>query len=118
MIKFSKKEKETIHRLHLLTGKSFGDIKDFYEGLLLNFVISYLDKEPIDIPLFGEIFFHYLGDEVTNKGRKAKIDIDFTPNDFLLRVIGQIEDGEESDLEKSLKEKIKKSLEKHLENNE
>lgn len=111
MIKFSKKEKEIVHRLHLLTGKPFNEVKDFYEGLLLNFVISYLDKEPVSIPLFGEIYFHYHGDEITSKGRKAKIDIDFTPSDLLIRVIGQIEDGEESDLEKALKEKNRIAIE-------
>ena len=114
MIKFSKKEKDAVHRLHLLTGKPFHEVREFYEGLLLDFVLRYLEKEPVTIPLFGDIFFHYMGDEVSSKGRRAKIDIDFIPEDFLIRVIGQIEDGDESDLEKHLKELIHKNLEKVL----
>jgi len=114
MIKFSKKEKDAVHRLHLLTGKSYQEVREFYEGLLLDFCLRYLEKEQVTIPLFGDIFFHYLGDEISSKGRKAKIDIDFIPDDFLVRVIGQIEDGEESDLEKHLKEKIKKSIEETI----
>lgn len=115
MIKFSKKEKEAEHRLHLLTGKPSQDVREFYEGLLLDFLLRYLEKEPAYIPLFGEIYFHYLGDEVTAKGRRAKIDIDFIPSDFLVRIIGQTEDGEESDLEAHLKERIHKALEERIE---
>lgn len=110
MIKLSKKEKEAIHRLHLITGKTFIETREFYEGLLVDFVLRYLDKESTYIPLFGEIFFHYLGDKITQKGRVAKIDIDFIPNDFLVKTIGQIEDGDESDLEKHLKDLVHKSL--------
>lgn len=115
MIKFSKKDKESIHRLHLLTGKPYQDVKIFYEGLLLDFLLRYLEKEPASIPLFGDIFFHYMGDENTSKGRIAKIDIDFIPNDFLIRTVGQIEDGEESDLEIHLKERIRKEIERQIE---
>lgn len=114
MIKFSKKEKDAVHRLHLLTGKSYQEVREFYEGLLLDFILRYLEKEPVTIPLFGDIFFHYMGDEYSSKGRRAKIDIDFIPEDFLIRVIGQVEDGDESDLEKHLKEKIRKSIEETI----
>jgi hypothetical protein len=115
MIKFSKSEKESINRLHLITGKPLHEVREFYEGLLIDFMISYMDKSPVKIPLFGEIIFKYLGDEVTKKGRRAKIDIDFIPDSFLLRTIGQIEDGDESDLEIHLREKIRKSITSSLE---
>lgn len=114
MIKFSKKEKEIVHRLHLLSGKNFEEIRTFFEYLVVDFALAYLEKKPLSIPLFGDIFINYLGDEILSKGRKAKIDIDFIPDDFFVKIIGQIEDGEESDLERHLKEKIKKTLESHL----
>lgn len=114
MLKFSKKEKEAVHRLHLLTGKPHHEVREFYEGILLDFLLRYLEKEPAYMPLFGEIYFHYLGDEVSPKGRKAKIDIDFSPSEFLVRTIGQIEDGEESDLEVHLKDRIHRALEERL----
>jgi len=118
MLKFSKTEKSTVNRLHLLTGKSLQDTREFYEGLLLDIMVCYMNKQPFHLPLFGEITFKYLGDETTRKGRRAKVDIDFEPDDFLLRTIGQIEDGDESDIELHLKEKIQKTIEEHLESNE
>lgn len=105
-LKIYKKEKEVIHKVHLLTGKSFDDVKDVFEGILYMILLSYLEKEPVYLPFFGEIELKYLKDRFTQSGRVAEIDIDFSPNEFLLRTIGQIEDKEESDLEKFLKNKI------------
>ena len=115
MIKLSKKDKDTIQKIHLLTGQTFSETREFYEGLLLNFVLSYLEKEPVVLPLFGEISIHYLGDDITSKGRKAKVDIDFTPHENLIRNIGQIEDGDECDLEVHLKERVFKTLDTRIE---
>ncbi len=109
-LKFYKKEKEMIHKIHLLTGKPFDEVKEVFEGFLYMVLLSYLEKEPIYIPFFGDIEMKYLKDRITQSGRIAEIDIDFTPNPFLLRTIGQIEDKEESDLEKFLKNKIYSSI--------
>lgn len=105
-LKLYKKEKEAIHKIHLLTGKSVEDVRDVYEGILFMVLLAYLEKEPVYFPFFGEIELKYLQDRITQKGRVAEIDIDFSPNEFLLRIIGQIEDRDESDIEKILKERI------------
>ena len=105
-LKLYKKEKEVVHKVHLLTGKPYEDVKEVFEGILYMVLLSYLEKEPIYFPFFGDMEIKYLKDKYTQNGRVAEIDIDFSPNDFLLRVIGQIEDKEESDLEKFLKGKI------------
>lgn len=105
-LKIYKKEKEVIHKIHLLTGKPFNDVKDVFEGILYMMLLAYLEKEPVYLPFFGEFELKYLKDRYTQNGRVAEIDIDFSPNKFLLRTIGQIEDKEESDLEKFLKNKI------------
>lgn len=110
MIKFSKKEREVIHRIQLLSSIPYPVVEKVFKSLLIEFLIKYLDKEPATIPLFGDISFNFLGDKVTSKGRKAEIDIDFMPHDFLLKNIGQVEDGEKSEIEKYLQEMIDKSL--------
>ncbi len=114
-LKFYKKEKEVIHKVHLLTGKSENEIKEVFEGILYMILLSYMEKEPIYIPFLGEIDLKYLKDKYTQEGRIANIDIDFSPHKFLLRTIGQIEDKEESDLEKYLKNKIHSILKNTLE---
>ena len=104
--RFSKSEREILHRIHLLSGKSYEEVRDVFEGMLYLSVLSYLEKEPVVIPFFGEFDIKYVRDTVTKGGREAELDVDFTPNKFLKRTIGQIEDKDESDMEKMLKDKI------------
>lgn len=109
-MKFTKEEKDIIHRVHLLSGRSYDEVNEIFESLCLCAVLAFLEKEPIDIPLFGKMEVSYVGDSVTDKGLEAKLDIKVTPSPALKRVIGQIEDEVESDIEKSLQSKIKNIL--------
>ncbi len=108
--KFSKEEKDVFHKIHLLSGRSYEEVREVYEGFLYSMALAYLEKEPIYFPFFGEVEIRFIKDNITEDGRKAELDVTFTPNDFLKRVIGQIEDKEESDVEKILKDKIHESL--------
>lgn len=110
-LKFSKSERELIHKIHLLSGKSYEDVREVFEGFISLGILSYIEKEPITLPFFGDLSIKYLRDRVTQNGREAELDFSFEPNKFLTRNIGQIEDKEESDLEKILKDKIHSSLE-------
>lgn len=110
-LRFSREEKDLLHKIHLLSGRSYEEVKDVFEGFLYLSVLSYLEKDPVLIPFFGEFDIRYIRDAVTKEGREAELDITFEPNQFLKRVIGQIEDKDESDLEKMLKTKIHTILE-------
>lgn len=109
-MRFTKDEKDIINRVHLLSGKSYKEIEEVFESLCLCSVLAYLEKEPIDIPLFGKMSVSYKGDSITNKGKEAQLEVSVTPSPTLKRVIGQIEDEVESDLEVSLRGKIKSIL--------
>ncbi len=112
MLKFSKQEKEIFHKVHLLSGKSYDDVREVFEGFLYLSLLSYLEKTSIVLPHFGEINISYKGDKLQKDGREAILETDFVPSNILKRTIGQIEDKEESDLEKVLMEKINKEIEK------
>ena len=118
MIKFSKKDKATVHRLHLLSGKPYAEVREFYEFFVIDCMLSYLENREASIPLFGDFKIKYLGDSFSSKGRVAKVDVDFNPDDFLLHTIGQMEDDVESDIEAHLKEKIRKLLTDKVETDE
>lgn len=109
-LKFSKQEREALHRIHLLSGRSYEEVREVYEGFLYSIVLSYLEKEPICFPFFGDMEIRFLKDSITENGREAELDISFQPSKLLKRIIGQIEDREETDLEKILKAKIHESL--------
>jgi hypothetical protein len=116
--RFSKQEKDALHRIHLLSGKSYEDVREVYEGFLYSIVLSCLEKEPIYLPFFGEMEIRYIRDSITDDGREAELDITFSPNKFLKRIVGQIEDREESDLERFLKDKIRENLDDLLDERE
>lgn len=109
-MKFSKEEKDIIHRVHLLSGKPYNEVNEIFEALCLCSVIAFLEKEPIDIPLFGKMEVSYKGDKMTERGKEAQLEISVEPSKELKRVIGQIEDQTESDLERSLQNKIRNIL--------
>lgn len=109
-MRFTKEEKDIIHRVHLLSGKPYDEVNEIFEALCLCSVLAFLEKEPIDIPLFGKMSVSYSGEELTEKGKEAQVRIDVTPSPALRRVIGQIEDEVESDIEKSLQTKIRNIL--------
>ena len=116
-LKFSKQERESLNKIHLLSGRSYEDVRDVYEGFLYSAILSYLEKEPFILPFFGEMDIHYIKDIITKEGREAEIDVDFQPSKFLKRIIGQIEDNEESDLEKMLKDQIYEVFNEMLDEN-
>jgi hypothetical protein len=117
MIKMSKPEKDMVHRIHLLTGLSHEQVQSVFEGFLYATLMDYSNNESINFPFLGEITITYLKDTITKKGRVADLKVSFEPDSFLVRTIGQIEDGDViSDLEEYLQNEIKSILKKSFEN--
>ena len=110
MAKFSQQEKDLIYRVHLLSGKSMSDVTDMFEAFCLCSVLSCLEKESISIPMIGDMNITYDGEDISAIGKEAKVSINVVANKYLRKVIGQIHDGEESDIEKSFELKIKNIL--------
>ena len=116
MASLTPSEKTALNSIRLIFGKNTHDTKEFFESIGIQCILNYVKGEKIIIPFIGEIKITYDGDEVTEKGRIAKLKTDFTPSPFLIRNIGQIQDKETTDAEKILmnrflsvfKERIKK----------
>lgn len=70
-------------------------------------MLNYMDDETphMRFPLIGDFEFVYQGDVLKDKGKQAQVSLKFHPDDYLLRVIGQIKDGSENEIEKYLKQK-------------
>jgi hypothetical protein len=95
-------EKTALNSTRLLFGKNSHDTKEFFESFGIQAVLNYVKGEKIVIPFIGEIEISYDGDEMTEKGRVAKLKTSFTPSPFLIRNVGQIQDKESTDAEKIL----------------
>jgi len=95
-------EKTALNSTRLIYGKNSLDTKEFFESIGIQAILSYVKGDKIVIPFIGEIDLTYDGDEITEKGRIAKLESVFTPSPFLRRNIGQIQDNESTDAEKIL----------------
>jgi hypothetical protein len=102
MAALTNNEKTALNSTRLIFGKNSNDTKDFFESIGIQAVLNYVKGEKIVIPFIGEINIAYIGDEMTEKGRVAKLKTSFTPSPFLVRNIGQIHDKESTDAEKIL----------------
>jgi len=102
MADLTSEEKTALNSTRLIFGKNNRDTKEFFESIGIQAVINYAKGEKIVIPFIGEIDVSYGGDEMTEKGRVAKLKTVFTPSPFLIRNVGQIQDEEPTDAEKIL----------------
>ena len=106
--------KDTIEKIHLISGNKKEDTKNFFEALAIYVIMNYYGKEEIYLPNIGKLYFTYIGDQIKNEKKKAKVELEFEPDDFLLRNIGQIEDGDEPDVSKFFISKIQSTLGEYL----
>lgn len=112
-----KKQKELnmIQRLHSFSGFRQDQIKKLFKDLTFQMVRDYRMGNSSYFPFLGEVSINYDGDENTDKGLKAKVELEFDLSEEFIRSIGQIIDGEESsDIENDMMQRIKSSLQEKL----
>jgi hypothetical protein len=113
-LKLTNEGKDTVERLQLMTGLSKEQSRTFFESLLTLVVLNYLEGNTTYIPFIGHIDIDYLYDKFEGDTKKAVLDIAVNADDNLSRNIGQIEDGDESEIEEIYKRRIQGSLSKYI----
>jgi hypothetical protein len=98
----TQEEKNALNLTRLIFGKNARDTKEFFESLGIQAVLAYSKGDKIIIPFIGEVILKYTGDELTDKGRVAKLETFFKPSPFLVRNAGQIADEVSTDAERIL----------------
>jgi hypothetical protein len=112
----TQKEKDSLNLTRLIFGKSARDTKEFFESLGIQAVLAYSKGDKIIIPFIGEISLKYAGDELTGKGRVAKLETAFSPSPFLVRNAGQIQDKASTDAEKIIMSRFQTVFKSKLKN--
>jgi hypothetical protein len=82
------------------------------EGLAVALLLAYHEKQAFHIPEIGDISVEYRGDIMTPKGRKADIILTIEPDDFIVKNIGKIEDGDQGILLQRFQKRIRDHLKK------
>lgn len=108
------KAKETLEKLHLISGFTIENIREVFESFLTLIVLNYLEGKETDIPFLGKFKLEYKGDRMNKKGKQAIVELNFKASDTLLKNIGQIEDKEQSDVAEMLIKKIRFHLHSYL----
>jgi len=88
-----KSNTEIIEELRNISGLSIEQLTTAFKAFSVYTCLSYLGKEKISISFFGNFYLKYDGDELTPKGKEAKVTGFFSPAEDLKRLIGQIEDA-------------------------
>lgn len=113
-LKINQNNKNTIEKMHLLTGKSKDDTKRFFEAFAFLLATDYLEGEWTNLPFFGDIKVHHTGDVPSDKGVRAQLELEFEPEDSLIKTIGQLVDGEKSEVEKTFMNRVRSSLHSYI----
>ena len=108
------KTKEIIEKIHLISGNKKENVKNFFESLAIFIIMSYYGKEEIYLPYIGKMKFNYIGEVLDGDFKTAKVEMEFVPDEFLLKNVGQIEDKEEPDVIKFFTSRIQSALGEYL----
>lgn len=110
-----KLEYNMLNRLHVFSGIKQEEIKDIFMSLVYEMILDYRNGHPSVIPNLGEIKFVYTGDSLREDGLvDANIKVEVSLCQDMIRSIGQIVDGEESDIEKKLMNRMRNILSEKL----
>lgn len=103
-------DRDTVMRVHLISGIPYDVVKDVLEGLSILTFINHLEDKSTKIPYIGSIEAVHKGDEITRRGKRAIVEPEFKLDEFFIRNVGKAFDKEETDFELMTKKKIKESL--------
>lgn len=112
-MKILKEGKDTIEKLHLISGLPIKDTRSFFESLIILMMLDYMEGHDTYLPHIGKFYYKYEGDDITNKGKEARVKLEYEPDKNLLNIIGTAIDGNETMIEKTLKDQIKAHLMKY-----
>lgn len=115
----SKESRRIIKNIERYTGIPEANVRKVFKVLLNEIACDYHDnKEHTIIPCIGKISLEYNGDIVEKENgiatKKAKLDINFSPDEWLSKTVGQLEDGVVTDIEKFIISDISNVLESHM----
>jgi hypothetical protein len=95
-MKLTQKEQESIENIRNISHENVERIHSIFNALMTYSLMNYTENEPIVIPYFGSFLVKYRGDDITNDGREAKIEVYFDPSPSFKENIGAYEDFKSS----------------------
>ena len=91
----------------MIFGQNLSLTREFFESLAIYVVLEQAEGREINLPLFGRVTLTYKGDQITKAGKEAIVESSMEASAFVIRNIGQIEDGVITDAERILLDRVK-----------
>ena len=111
------KTKECLQALDFIHFASMEDkesVDNVMKALMSLIVLRYEEGENIVLPYIGKLDIQYHGDRYVEKGKTAELEVSLTPDQNLNRLIGKIEDGDDSEITELFKRSIADKLGEYL----
>jgi hypothetical protein len=109
-LQYGDNDRFMIDNLSILTGLTFEQVRQVFEFLLLLQMADYMEGKPITVPYLGKLSVEYIKDEIIRGHKRALLDVKFEDSELLKRMIGEIEDGENTTVLAVLKGFIENQL--------
>jgi len=116
-IKLGDFEKSLVEDISTLSGYSQTIVREVLEYTLIRQLDQMMNDKDISVPFLGNLSFTYLGDNFVAGARESDVLARFQPSSLAKRLVGDINDGDNSFLQQLLQKKIKLSLQQILEEN-
>lgn len=110
-MKLTQKEIETINNIRNISHENIERIHNIFNALMTQALMNYTENEPMIIPGFGTFLVRYKGDDVSNQGKEAIIEVFFDPSPAFKENIGAYEDFKSSKIKNINEIPIIKELE-------
>jgi hypothetical protein len=109
-LQYNDDDRFTMDNISILTGISLEQIREVFEFLLLLQLTQFLDGHPINVPYLGSLKVEFEKDEMIRGHKRAILRTEFKDSELLKRIIGEIEDGENTTIMSILKNFIDNQL--------
>jgi hypothetical protein len=95
-LQYTDEDRFIMDNVAVLSGLTLEQVKQVFEFTLLTQITQYLETKKVTIPYLGTVGVEYVRDEHIRGHKRAVLSTDFQDSELLKRIVGEIEDGENS----------------------
>ena len=103
-------DRDALMRVHLVSGKSLNETREFFESLFIYAMLQHAEGKPVVLPYVGTLTLTHTGDVLEREGRVAQVEVDTVLDPMLVRSIGQFVDGDTTEADNILLDRIRKDF--------
>jgi len=112
-LKINSQVKKTIKEISLFTGRKEEDVREILTALFIFSAMDYEEGRDTYIPFLGSVHIENKGFQVVeNQKSEAKLEATFSPDENLIKYVGQVTQKERNIVEDILQQEIQENLER------